>query len=270
MSSGLPGQWVGTTTQTGAGGSSGDWPTNIRYGPTTRDATSAAVAATALAGGADIVGSVMQNQANMDMLKSQQAWSETQAEKANAFTEKMASSAREFDRLMAENAMRFSERMAGTTHQREMADLRAAGLNPMLAVMGGAGAPSPSGVSASSPSPSGQQASSPSAIAQKNIFQGLTSSAIQTAQLIKQFEMLDSQVELLDTQASKLDEERNLTRLKAQTELNVQDKLRADTQATIANSTGTIMLNEMLTKGNPNSKMAGVLKFLTLVRGILK
>lgn len=84
------------------------------------------------------------------------AWSAQQAQINRDWQEKMVSAANDFNSLEAQVNRDWQEKMSNTAHQREVKDLLAAGLNPVLSAMNGNGASTTSGATASSgSSPSG-------------------------------------------------------------------------------------------------------------------
>lgn len=98
-------------------------------------------------------------QAQIDMIREQNAFNAGQAALNRAFQQQSAERAMQFEKEQAKVAMDFSERMRDTQYQSAVKDLQKAGLNPILAYQN-LNSSAPSGVSASGVAASGSQASS--------------------------------------------------------------------------------------------------------------
>lgn len=87
------------------------------------------------------------------------AWSARQAEELRDWQDSQAEKNRKYNSEEAAKNRSWQEYMSSSAHQREIEDLKKAGLNPVLSVLGGNGASTTSGATASSQAPSGAMGS---------------------------------------------------------------------------------------------------------------
>nr|QJB20027.1 MAG: DNA pilot protein [Microvirus sp.] len=110
---------------------------------------------------------------------------------ANESNERMAGEANFMNAEQAALNRDFQERMSSTAHQRQVDDLKKAGLNPILSANAGASAPS------------GSQATAQAA-RHENLFGGAISSALEAAKIGNDMDKVAAETSLMEVQKAKM------------------------------------------------------------------
>lgn len=205
------------------------------------------IASAVIAGGSQFAGGMMANQERGKQVTAANSAAYQIADADRRDSWQQFGATMDFNRDQAQVARDFSERMSSTAYQRAVLDMKAAGINPMLAyAQGGASTPSGGGASVSQSTRSGAV---PMQIAQvdnvlgpavssamqaASAFQGLQQTAAQVDQTRANTQYLEAETHRSNQQAGYLaaetgrsSEQSELVRRLQQTELERQRQLSA-------------------------------------------
>lgn len=173
-----------------------------------------------LLGGLNLVGGLWKNSQDDDRQDRTNQFNAAEGQKTRDFNSAEAAKTRDFNSTEARINREYQERLSNSAYQRSMADMTAAGLNPILAYQRG-GASSPTGATASTSSASSGIVSGVSPKETADVVGSAVASAQHNRRLAVELENMKTQNNLLNAQSAQATSAANLNN-------EVQRKTEAD------------------------------------------